>query len=116
MGRKKMQLQVKSVDNALVLKPAGRLAADTHEQLKVAWHNNADWKYLIVDLSETDFIDSIGLATLVSGLKTARQRGGDLLLVNPTNSIQIILDLTAMKRVFPTMATVEDAFGWIASQ
>ena len=111
-----MQLHVKNVDNALVLKPAGRLAADTHEQLKVAWRNSADWKYLIVDLSETLFIDSIGLATLVSGLKTARQRGGDLLLVNPTNSIQIILDLTAMNRVFPTMPSVEDALAWISSQ
>ena len=111
-----MQLQVRNVDHALVLKPAGRLAADTHEQLKVAWLNNSDWKYVIVDLSETQFIDSIGLATLVSGLKTARQRGGDLLLVNPTNSIRIILDLTAMNRVFPTMQTIEEALGWVSSQ
>lgn len=111
-----MQLQVRSVDHALVLKPSGRLAADTHEHLKVAWLNNPDWKYLIVDLSETQFIDSIGLATLVSGLKTARQRSGDLLLVNPTNGIRIILDLTAMNRVFPTVASVNDAMEWIASQ
>lgn len=111
-----MQLMIKNVDHALVLQPAGRLAADTHEQLKVAWLNNADWKYLIVDLSETQFIDSIGLATLVSGLKTARQRGGDLLLVNPANSIRIILDLTAMNRVFPTVPSMEEALEWVASQ
>jgi anti-sigma B factor antagonist len=116
MGRYSMQLQMRNVDQALVLKPVGRLAADTHEHLKVAWLNNVDWQYLIVDLSETQFIDSIGLATLVSGLKTARQRDGDLLLVNPANSIRIILDLTAMNRVFPTVSTVEEALEWIASQ
>lgn len=116
MGRIQMQLQVKNVDSALVLKPVGRLAADTHEQLKAAWHNDSSWKYLIVDLSATDFIDSIGLATLVSGLKSARLRGGDLLLVNPTNSIRIILDLTAMNGVFPTTTSVDAALEWVAGQ
>lgn len=111
-----MHLQVRSEDHALVLKPVGRLAADTHEQLKAAWLTSADWTYLIVDLSETQFIDSIGLATLVSGLKTARQRSGDLLLVNPANTVRIILDLTAMNRVFPTMPSVEKALEWVVSQ
>lgn len=116
LGHGSMQLQTRSADNVLILTPAGRLAANTHEQLKAAWLNDPDWKYVIVDLSAVQFIDSIGLATLVSGLKTARQRGGDLLLVNPTNGIRIILDLTSMDRVFQVMATTEEALSWVASQ
>jgi anti-sigma B factor antagonist len=104
-----MQLQTRSVGDALVLEVEGRLDAHTYERLKEVWLNSPESKYLIVDLSQTLFIDSIGLATLVSGLKVARQRGGDLLLVNPTQASRTILDLTSMNKVFQIVLTVEDA-------
>src|ERR1700748_1776471 len=38
---------------------------------------------LVVDLTQVAFIDSSGLGALISGLKSARQAGGDLRIAGP---------------------------------
>lgn len=55
----------------------------------------------IVDLSATPFMDSAGMAALVSAMKRARQAGGDVVLVWPnSDSVKRILSLTHFDRVF----------------
>src|SRR5205809_5297005 len=41
-------------------------------------------RQLVVDLDQVNFIDSSGLGALISGLKSARQAGGDLRIANPS--------------------------------
>jgi anti-sigma B factor antagonist len=54
----------------------------------------------VVDLSRVDFLDSAGMAMLVSLMKQARQAGGDLRVVRPTDeSVQRILHLTRLDLV-----------------
>jgi anti-sigma B factor antagonist len=53
-----------------------------------------------VDLSQTTTVDSCGLGALVALHKTAAARGGVLRLLNPTPSVQQILELTRMHRIF----------------
>ena len=65
---------------------------------------------IVVDLSEVSFIDSTGLGTLVSGLKTARKAGGDLRLVAPTPQARRLLRLTTLDRVFVIADTLESAW------
>ncbi len=64
---------------------------------------------VVVDLSETGFIDSSGLGALVSCLKKTRQAGGDLRIAGPTDQVQMVLDLTNLNRVLQPSATVEIA-------
>ena len=53
------------------------------------------------DLSSVEFIDSAGLAALISGMKRARSQGGDLCLVPPTHPGAIrIFELTCLADVF----------------
>jgi anti-anti-sigma factor len=104
-----MQLQTWRTQNTLVLQVQGRLDAYTCDQLKQLWQNSPDDKSFVVDLSQTQFLDSMGLATLVTGLKVARKRGGSLSLVNPSSAIHIILDLTGMIHVFDVFPTVDEA-------
>lgn len=55
----------------------------------------------VVDLSTTPFMDSAGMAALVSAMKRARQAGGDVALVWPeSESVRRILNLTHFDRVF----------------
>ncbi len=63
-----------------------------------------------VDLSSVTFLDSSGLGALISGLKTARQSGGDLRLVAPTEQVQLVLKLTNMDRVLAEYADIDAAF------
>ena len=70
----------------------------------------AGHRRLVLDLAETDFMDSSGLGALVSCLKSVRQAGGDLRIANVGEQIMMILRLTRMDRILTPHASVEDAF------
>src|SRR3974390_1542666 len=53
-----------------------------------------------VDLSQTTFVDSCGLGALIGLHKSALTRQGKLMLVNPSATIQQILELTRLDGVF----------------
>jgi anti-sigma B factor antagonist len=59
-------------------------------------------KSVVIDLSQTDFMDCAGLGALVSLRKAARNRrnGVELKLLNPPPPIQQIFRLTKMDRIF----------------
>ena len=66
---------------------------------------------IVVDLGETDFMDSSGLGALIAGLKTARQAGGDLRIARPTPQVETVLKLTNVDRVLRPHSSVEGALG-----
>src|SRR4051794_27911451 len=57
-------------------------------------------KNIEIDLSETGFIDSCGLGALIALHKTACSRKGTVRLLNPQPSVQQLLELTRMHRIF----------------
>jgi anti-anti-sigma factor len=64
---------------------------------------------LVVDLGGVPFIDSSGLGALISGLKAARQAGGDLRIARPGDQPRTVLQLTTLDRVLRPYPTVEEA-------
>lgn len=110
-----LPLKIVSYGDALIIQTDERLDASTNQQLKEQWQKAANAPFLIVDLEHTTFIDSVGLATLVSGLKLARRRGGELIVVNPPESVRIIFDLTHMDRVFQIVPTIQAALALITN-
>ncbi len=81
---------------------------EVREQIKQIIEQD-DCLGLIVDLSDTTFIDSSGLATLISGLKLMRSKDGQLVLANMGAEARTIFDLTRMDLVFAIYPTVQDA-------
>jgi anti-sigma B factor antagonist len=64
----------------------------------------------VLDLSQVPFMDSSGMAVLVSVLKRSRQAGGDVKLVWPKlEAARRILNLTKFDRVFDMADTAEAA-------
>lgn len=57
-------------------------------------------KNIDIDLSETSHLDSFGLGTLIALHKTTSSRHGAVRLLNPNPSVQQILELTRMHRIF----------------
>jgi len=55
------------------------------------------------------FIDSSGLAALVSGLRSARERKGDIVLSGVQSQAQTVFRLTMLDRVFAIHPTFEQA-------
>lgn len=100
-------------DDAVVLCPRGRLNLLAASQLRevLARTVAAGRTHVVVDLSQTAFLDSSGLGALVAGLKTARQAGGDLRLACLPPQAEMVVKLTNLDRVLRPYASVEDALG-----
>ncbi len=64
---------------------------------------------VILDLAEVSFVDSSGLGAIVSGLKAARQCGGDLRLAGAQEQMRSLLELTTLSSVLQPYATIEEA-------
>ncbi len=90
----------------------GRLDALNAPELRVSLSNHldSDVNRLIVDLSNVGFVDSAGLAALVSGMKRARTEGGDLRLIAPeAEDAKRVFVLTKFDQVFSIFADLESA-------
>ena len=69
----------------VVVRPTGRLNMTAARMLREELHAivESGGTRVVVDLSGIEFIDSSGLGALLSGLKAARQAGGDLRIAAP---------------------------------
>src|SRR5213593_1172944 len=66
-------------------------------------------KDVVVDFTNTTFIDSTTLGVLVGGVKRLRANGGQLSLVCSDRNITKIFEITGLDRVFAIHATREEA-------
>ena len=64
---------------------------------------------VVVDFSDTTFIDSTTLGVLVGGVKRLRPNGGQLSLVCSDRNITKIFEITGLDKVFPIYATRDEA-------
>ena len=62
-----------------------------------AWNGHADVE---IDLSETTFIDCAGLGALIAVRNLTLRRNGVARLMNPTSTVQQMLDLTRTGQLF----------------
>src|SRR4030081_62702 len=66
-------------------------------------------KEVVVDFSDTTFIDSTTLGVLVGGVKRLRSTDGQLSLVCSDRNITKIFEITGLARVFTIYPTRDDA-------
>ena len=66
-------------------------------------------KEVVVDFTDTTFIDSTTLGVLVGGVKRLRPNGGQLSLVCADRNITKIFEITGLDKVFPIYATRNEA-------
>ena len=66
-------------------------------------------KSVVVDFSDTTFIDSTTLGVLVGGVKRLRTNDGQISLVCSDRNITKIFEITGLDRVFEIHATRDEA-------
>jgi anti-sigma B factor antagonist len=66
-------------------------------------------KTVIVDLTDTTFVDSTTLGVLLGGLKRLRANDGRIILVCSDRNIRKIFEITLLDRVFPIVETRDEA-------
>jgi anti-sigma B factor antagonist len=111
-----MELTVRPVDGGAIVEIQGRLDMVVAGQLRAAIDDvvggDGFGGIVVLDLATTEFIDSSGLGAIVAGLKSARQRGGDLRIANIGGQVELVLGLTNLDRVlrpYPSVAEALDA-------
>ena len=88
-------------------------APEFKQELLDAIANGA--KEVVVDFSQTTFIDSTTLGVLVGGVKRLRTNDGQLSLVCSDRNITKIFEITGLDRVFTIYPTREEAVSKINS-
>ena len=64
---------------------------------------------IVVDLTETTFLDSTALGVLIGAVKRLRSRDGALTIVNTDATIAKTFEITGLDQIFTIRATREEA-------
>jgi anti-sigma B factor antagonist len=113
-----MEMINKQIEGATVLQLTGRFDAYAAPPVEEFFQKlNLDpASRVIINLSQVDFIDSTGLATLIIGMKRCRQQQVELVLCGIQQPVHIIFELTRLETVFTIVNTEEDAIAQMQMQ
>lgn len=63
----------------------------------------------IIDISKLRYINSSGIGVLITILTKFRNKGGEVYLLNPSESVQKLLVITKLNAIFQIAKTEEEA-------
>lgn len=64
---------------------------------------------VVLDLTETGYVDSSGVATFVEALKMVRQHQGELVLAGISDRVRGVFEIARLADVFRMVPSVEEA-------
>jgi anti-sigma B factor antagonist len=98
-----MKINSREIDGAVILDLNGRLVLGEGTILmreQVRGLISKGQKKILLNLQAVPYIDSSGLGELVSAFTAARKEGGDLKLLNLTQKVRGLLQITKLYTVF----------------
>ncbi|MFP3904397.1 MAG: STAS domain-containing protein, partial [Armatimonadota bacterium] len=106
-----METEIQVKDEIVRVCISGELDAHTAPQLKEqvasALHEGGRW--VVVNLEETEFIDSSGLGTLVGIGKRAGQKSGDIAVVCDAAHLLRVFDISGTRELLNVVTGTPDA-------
>jgi anti-sigma B factor antagonist len=102
----------KVVDGVMVVDLRGRITLGEETEAlrgRVKRLVEAGHTRIILNLEGVDYIDSVGLSTLVSSYTSARKQGGDVKLLHLTKRVHDLLQITRLSTVFEIYDSLEAA-------
>ena len=107
-----MKFTYKQEDNILKLSLEGDLIGEDNGIDIIEVINDQIQKGLrlcLVDISELRYINSSGIGVLITILTKFRNKGGELCLVNPSESVKKLLIITKLNAIFSIESSEEGA-------
>jgi anti-sigma B factor antagonist len=103
-------LTLEHVDDVLIARFLGeQLDVDVAARLRSVVSPNVGTRGLVLDLSEVEFVDSVGLGALIGLIQRARVLGGAAALAAPGRSVERVLRTAGCDRIAAITATVDGA-------
>jgi anti-anti-sigma factor len=88
----------------------GRLDIGGSQEIDIAFNAlTGAARALIVDLSQVDFIASMGLRLLIVGGRTLARKGGRVVLLAPPIAVEAVLISSGTDNVVPIWRSLDDA-------
>jgi anti-sigma B factor antagonist len=113
-----MRIGTREVNGVTILDLSGRITlGDETGMLRDAVRDllSKGTKKIVLNLAEVNYIDSTGVGELVGSLMSVRNRGGDLKLMNLTQKVKDVVNVTKLYTVFDIKEdefTAVKSFDW----
>jgi anti-anti-sigma factor len=107
-----MELQYSELNNNIrLLKLKGKfdIVGTGLIENKFAGYCGGENVRVVVDLSDVDFLASIGIRLLTLTAKSMASRGGKMVLLNPNPDVHHVLDVTGIPAIIPVYSQFESA-------
>ncbi len=103
--------QEPATEDKHVISVAGEIDLFTAPELKAALGDalESGRTKIVVDLSQTTFLDSTALGVLIGAVKRLRSRDGSLVIVNTDANIAKTFEITGLDQIFTILDTRDAA-------
>lgn len=100
------------VNGVLILRLSGDLIGENHGAELISIINdsiNSDILFCAIDIHEVRYINSSGIGVLITILTKFRNKGGEVVLIRPSDSVEKLLIITKLNSIFNISADQEQA-------
>jgi anti-sigma B factor antagonist len=105
-----LSVEVRYVNHIVIIELAGRLSVLESRPRQVAAELMQRGKvFFVINLANVSYLDNSGLGQLCWIYTVARNRGGDMKLLNPTPRIRHLLSITKLDSIFESFDRERDA-------
>jgi anti-sigma B factor antagonist len=106
-----LQIETRQASGAVVVATRGEVTVFSSPALRETLRKLAAEKppRLILDLTQTRYIDSSGVATLVEALQTLQRHQGKLILAGMNQRVRGVFEIARLDSIFTTATSVEEA-------
>lgn len=101
-----MNIDVKQQGDIQIMHCGGSLDADTVSAFKKVAYDlvSSGATRFVIDCSNLTFVDSMGLGVLISLLRRARSKNGDVKVAALSDEVKTIFEITRLHRLFDVCA------------
>jgi len=106
-----MNIKEKKQADVVIFSVSGEIDITTSPDLRKVFDRLIKEKTpkIVLNLSEVNYIDSSGLATLVESLQRLKGHGGKLKLTNLSGKVKSLFEITKLERLFEIFPEEEKA-------
>ena len=100
-----MKVNVRMVGPVSIIDLSGKITigeGDVVLRDRVSELLDNDQKHILLNLAKVSYMDSAGIGELVACYKRAREKDGNVKLLNPSGKVYDLLQLTKLEEVFET--------------
>ncbi|MCF7794244.1 MAG: STAS domain-containing protein [Candidatus Cloacimonetes bacterium] len=105
-----MDFNFKLQDEIGIVKIIGRLIASNAKEFKDNFPEFLEQaRYIVLDLSEMEYIDSLGLGSIISFYKAITEADGDLCIANLQSKPKTLFQITKVHLIFNVFDELDEA-------